>query len=389
MGGRPDSREPLLDAIVGPVSYTSSGSSAEHLSAQANVVAVINPLSGERSAAVQVFATLRRIFNHRLLVLEDGDFRSPSRIVEFITKHCGREDAVAGARGTVLVGGGDGTMSYFVNTVAPLITPRPTIAVLPLGTGNDFSNALGLGQGYQQHKYCACCCCCPNSATESVYRALGGIVAQIDRWEVKLFLGELDSAALASVAPMKRVLVNNYFTIGIDALITQYFDKMRRSAPSLFKYRVTNKFFYGLATVAGAVASKRVDGRMTVHVDGVERTIPSRSRAFVISNLNSYASGTKIWTDPKVPSGDHSPRFNDGLVEVSAVGGMWHLAFMQLRVCHGDNIAQGKEVVIRFPAGVSHCLQVDGEPLGVIPGPVTIQVSLEPSVAYVRSLRDG
>ena len=48
----------------------------------------------------------------------------------------------------VLVAGGDGTIGWALNTIDALhLDPAPTIALLPLGTGNDLARTLGYGAG--------------------------------------------------------------------------------------------------------------------------------------------------------------------------------------------------------------------------------------------------
>jgi diacylglycerol kinase family enzyme len=54
-------------------------------------------------------------------------------------------EAVAAGCGLVVVGGGDGTVSGVAGLLADLPTgQRPVLAVLPLGTANDFARTLDL-----------------------------------------------------------------------------------------------------------------------------------------------------------------------------------------------------------------------------------------------------
>ena len=46
----------------------------------------------------------------------------------------------------ILACGGDGTAGWILSTIDSLaITPPPPVAVLPLGTGNDFSRTVNCG----------------------------------------------------------------------------------------------------------------------------------------------------------------------------------------------------------------------------------------------------
>ena len=48
----------------------------------------------------------------------------------------------------VVVAGGDGTIGWTLNTIDHLrLDPEPTLALLPLGTGNDLARTLGYGPG--------------------------------------------------------------------------------------------------------------------------------------------------------------------------------------------------------------------------------------------------
>lgn len=55
----------------------------------------------------------------------------------------------------VLAAGGDGTVSWILNTVRELqLDPPPAVAVMPLGTGNDLSLSFGWGNTFL-HKWIA------------------------------------------------------------------------------------------------------------------------------------------------------------------------------------------------------------------------------------------
>ncbi|WP_456431744.1 lipid kinase YegS [Nitratifractor sp.] len=50
-------------------------------------------------------------------------------------------DAARGRIGRIVAGGGDGTVHHVLNALMALPAPRPELAILPLGTGNDFATA--------------------------------------------------------------------------------------------------------------------------------------------------------------------------------------------------------------------------------------------------------
>jgi diacylglycerol kinase (ATP) len=97
------------------------------------VAAVFNPGSGrsEESLRSEILAVLRRLGEVRLV--------QPSSEQSF------GEDVRSGTEDADLVvsGGGDGTLSLILNALEARLSEL-TLAVLPLGTGNDFARTMGL-----------------------------------------------------------------------------------------------------------------------------------------------------------------------------------------------------------------------------------------------------
>src|SRR5688572_19932601 len=48
----------------------------------------------------------------------------------------------------IIAAGGDGTISEVINGIAPK-PKRPTFAIIPAGTTNDFARALGIPKNYE------------------------------------------------------------------------------------------------------------------------------------------------------------------------------------------------------------------------------------------------
>ena len=98
--------------------------------------------------------------------------------------------------------------------------------MIPLGTGNDLARVLNFGGGYEG---------------EVLKPILRSIVTQgesriLDRWNIRV---EEEGGET------KSYVLNNYFSIGLDAKIALKFHEMREENPQLFKSRTLNKGIYG------------------------------------------------------------------------------------------------------------------------------------------------
>jgi hypothetical protein len=159
----------------------------------------------------------------------------------------------------------------------------------------------------------------------------------------------------------------------------------------------------GLGPVAGSAAE-------------VSTVLPPKSKAIIVSNVNSYSGGTMPWKLPansntRPPSTSSAPshddassnpyfvtggpaapvKINDGLAEVMAVGGLVDMSLLQLKIGSGaDKIGQTDSLVMTVGIGpatdvpMELYVQIDGEPGPIIRSPSTVTIKGFGKTMYVR-----
>ena len=171
----------------------------------------------------------------------------------------------------VLACGGDGTAGWVLSTIDEIgIVPPPPIAVLPLGTGNDLARSINWGASYTDEPVSKILC-----------NIQDGEVVQLDRWNLKVQRNPHVSAAHSSGEEAKGAkpdlplnVVNNYFSIGVDAHIALSFHEAREAHPERFNSRFKNRIFYGQAGSKDLMQRKWKDLSNYVKLvcDGVDYT---------------------------------------------------------------------------------------------------------------------
>jgi len=110
------------------------------------------------------------------------------------------------------------------------LDPPPMVALLPLGTGNDLGRTLGYGAA---------------ADTQDVKEILKTISertqpARLDRWKVTLTPLKGDKADKTG----REIFIQNYLSVGVDALVTYNFHRTRENARIPFSGRLYNKLLY-------------------------------------------------------------------------------------------------------------------------------------------------
>lgn len=267
----------------------------------------------------------------------------------------------------VLVCGGDGTISWILNSIQSLgpEESHPEVAILPIGTGNDLSIELGWGESFGGAKV--------REYLESIMHAP---VVELDRWRFSISGSE----------PHK--FFQNYCGFGVDASIVFQFHCMRSAAPSRFFHRWVNKLWYGI--VGWREIWTRTNAKLetslslyAVSSSNQKRQIilPDDTEGIVFLNISSYGGGSKLWynddydCDPPISIDIHQAIRNsknlrtstwietsisDSILEVVAVKGSFELARVKLGIANCKKLAQFSHFEI--VSNRSLHIQVDGEP---------------------------
>lgn len=198
----------------------------------------------------------------------------------------------------VVVAGGDGTISQVVKVIAHLEN-KPKLGIIPIGTGNDLANSLGVLHIYKSH-------------------GLAALLKIILRCKVvKLDILSLDN----------NLIFTNYLGIGSDAKISGDFNRLRympvfRNICSC----ISNKGFYGLLVLKNILYRIPFDIEVSYENEYSTTeaiTINKGLCEILITNTKVYAGGVEL---------SSKCRMDDGKFEVTVIRGIreWIQMFFAL-----------------------------------------------------------
>jgi len=202
----------------------------------------------------------------------------------------------------IVVCGGDGTVGWVLDALdRNPFTHQPSVGVIPLGTGNDLARCLKWGGGYEG---------------ESVWKILTKIerstTTMLDRWNVNIVESSGKAAAAAAAAATEESgtssnipfnIINNYFSIGVDAAICCKFHLEREKNPQKFNNRMKNKLWYFEYATSETFSSscKNLHENIELICDGVPINLaegpPLQGITFL--NIPSTHGGTNMWGESK------------------------------------------------------------------------------------------
>ncbi|EZA56115.1 Diacylglycerol kinase beta, partial [Ooceraea biroi] len=252
----------------------------------------------------------------------------------------------------VICCGGDGTVGWVLETMDRVhFEKHPAVGVIPLGTGNDLARCLRWGGGYEG---------------EAVHKVLKKIEkatqVMMDRWQIEVLDQKEEKKTNQDSIPYN--IINNYFSVGVDAAICVKFHMEREKNPEKFNSRMKNKLWYFeyATTEQFAASCKNLHEDLEIICDGTPLDLahgPSL-QGVALLNIPFTHGGSNLWD------------IGDNLIEVIGLENCLHMGQVKTGLRHsGRRLAQCSSVIIitskRFP------MQIDGEPW--MQGPCTIRIT--------------
>jgi len=291
---------------------------------------LINPIAGGQRGR-RYWQALHRGCQ-RLGYAEGRDFSLEWTHTEHLAEQARR---AAAYWNRVVAVGGDGTVRAVAEGLFQAGTDA-ALGVIPLGTGNDFSRAVGFDRLWAQ-------------------RRRFGLAHVIQRLSVG------PTAALDVLTLNDWLCFVSYASTGLDAYLSYAYERLRRRPvwQMLLRGRLINECAYGaLGLRYHCIRLPPLHLHIRVPSTGwTTLTIPHHTCAVIVSNVTSYAGGS-----PLTPGS--SPR--DGCFEVTVVPRLWSFALLIAarglpflrRRCRLQT-HQANEARLSLPSG--YAVQVDGE----------------------------
>ncbi len=279
---------------------------------------------------------------------------------------------------TAMVAGGDGTFSWVATSVERQNLRHVRLTLIPLGSGNDMSRALGWGRKYPG-----------DSAIKNYVEWIKTSPKHtLDVWKLNAVEDEEKVKASKGkdvVGHSARAVMCNYLSLGADAYVEMKFNQLRWNKPDKYKSRIGN-FVAHIKVGAKYLVRPRSrkffmnDHIETLVVDGKTLELPANLQALIILNIPSYGAGTQPWGFTKEKDTSDVLKgvavkdmlVNDGNFEVIGLRGLPHFGTIKIFQATGVRIAQGQSLQITLKSDATP-FQVDGEPWQQRGGTVSVE----------------
>ncbi|CAH0723419.1 unnamed protein product, partial [Brenthis ino] len=318
----------------------------------------VNRKSGSNRSD-EVISIFRGLLNPLQVI--DISANGPERVVKWLPDRC-----------RVLVAGGDGTVAWVLNALHTVPHVTASVGILPTGTGNDLSRALGWGAGSSALD--------AHSIIQSIKDAE---VHMLDRWKIRIrALG----GRLGRLRGERVLYAHNYASVGVDARVALDFARARAQLLRRGASRYLNYIAYALLGVGRALddggcggLEKRLRVQLGAGAAGGEALPLPPLQALVLLNIPSWGAGVDLWSmgSEEDVGAQH---MDDGKLEVVGISSSFHIARLQCGLAQPYRFAQASRVRIDLEGCCA--MQVDGEPW--MQGAATILVEAGGRSAVLR-----
>ena len=165
--------------------------------------------------------------------------------------------------------------------------------------------------------------------------------------------------------------MQNYLSIGVDALVTYNFHQARESPFYVMSSRLINKliyFSYGTKDLLEREC-KNLDQILELYLDDRQIKLPN-IESVVVLNIPCWGGGVRPWELGVEHSDFPEPSISDKKLEVFCIYSSFHIAQMQVGLSEPHRLGQAEKVRIVLKGSAP--MQTDGEPWEQHPADITI-----------------